>query len=132
MNLYKIIVFGFVFIFFGSCSSKEKSKEENKKEVSIVYSAVEKEGKELFKSHCKQCHSMKRKMTGPPLGKAIHEISLDWFKVYVKNPKSVIDSGDERAVSLYGEYNILMPNHQFLKDKDLESLYAFIKKESTK
>ena len=84
-------------------------------------------GKSIFDSNCKICHSIgKGKMIGPDLSDIHEKREKDWLFQFITNSAALIESGDEMAVALYEEYDQLdMPAHD-LSDTELEDLLAYI------
>ncbi len=88
-------------------------------------------GKSIFDSNCKICHSIgKGKMIGPDLADVNERRDKEWLLRFITNSGALIESGDKTAVALYEEYDQLdMPAHD-LTDPDLEDLLAYIKEMS--
>lgn len=85
-------------------------------------------GMELFNQHCASCHNFNENEIGPSLGGITSKVAKDWLIAFIKNPKEIIENGDERANELFKKYKIYMPAFTTIKDKDLEDLLAFIHK----
>jgi cytochrome c551/c552 len=87
-------------------------------------------GKELFRNHCKACHSIDQKLVGPAL-KDIHlRRDSTWLYQFIKNSQAMVQSGDATAVALFNEHNqIIMPN-QNLSDTQITSILDYLKAES--
>lgn len=84
-------------------------------------------GKSVFNANCKTCHKLDQKAVGPALRGITERQTIEWAKSFIKNSQAVIASGDEYANNLYAEYNnLMMPQHEFLSDADLDNLLAYI------
>ena len=96
--------------------------------------AVIKEGESLFKSNCKSCHAVKRKLVGPALaGVETRVPSLQWIKDWVRNPAKVIASGDAYANKIYNEYQkAQMTAFTTLKDDQIMAILAYVKDDAEK
>jgi mono/diheme cytochrome c family protein len=83
-------------------------------------------GQVLFSQQCGSCHNFRRDGIGPQLGGLTSAVSADWIKNFIKNPKLVIESGDERAHILFEQYKTIMPSFPNLSDEELSAIVAFI------
>lgn len=87
-------------------------------------------GKNIFKKNCTSCHSMdlKKELIGPALSGITDRKNRNWLKKWIKNNKSLRDSGDKDAISIYQKYGKiemnLFPN---LSDKEIDYILDFIK-----
>ena len=68
-------------------------------------------GKALFNQNCAACHSLTRKMTGPPLANVAERLSEDegldreWLYAWIKNSPGMISDGDAYGNKIYNEYS---------------------------
>ncbi len=64
-------------------------------------------GKVLFRAHCASCHfATTKRSTGPGLNGALDRIpGGNWKYEFIRNPDSVIKSGDGYAVAIFEESN---------------------------
>lgn len=53
-------------------------------------------------------------------------VSSDWIKDFIKNPKEVVESGDERGKKLLAQYKTLMPSFPHYSEEDLTSIVAYL------
>ncbi len=88
-------------------------------------------GEAIFKANCKQCHAINDVVVGP----ALKDAHKRWpnkaaMANFIKYPQKVIDGGNAYAKGLYDKYKQYMPNHDFLNDKDIDNVIAYIVKES--
>jgi cytochrome c553 len=87
-------------------------------------------GKNIFKKNCTACHSMdlKKELIGPALSGITDRKNRNWLKKWIKNNKSLRDSGDKDAISIYQKYGKiemnLFPN---LSEKEIDDILDFIK-----
>ena len=91
----------------------------------LLYEMVD-NGHSLFMNNCQQCHSVERKIVGPPLKGVFERRNPTWLVNFIKNPEKMIDSGDTTAQSLYQEYKQYMPNHDFLSDEEILSILFYV------
>jgi mono/diheme cytochrome c family protein/glucose/arabinose dehydrogenase len=83
-------------------------------------------GQAKFSQNCSACHNFREDGIGPQLGGLTDELPIDWIKKFIKDPKAVIESGDERAVRLFDLYKSQMPPFAFLTEEEIDGLVAFI------
>ncbi|MEK6781212.1 MAG: PQQ-dependent sugar dehydrogenase [Bacteroidota bacterium] len=84
------------------------------------------QGKTLFLQNCSSCHTFRQDAIGPQLGGVTSAVSADWIKNYIKDPKSIIESGDDRAGKLHEKYKTLMPSFSHYSDDEINSIIAFL------
>ncbi len=108
--------------FFSSCNSG----------ASLSNSAISKDsatiaaGAVAFNQNCSGCHNLKQDGIGPQLGGITTKVSADWILHFIKDPKQVITSGDERARELMKQYKVVMPSFASLQDHELNAIIAFL------
>jgi cytochrome c551/c552 len=88
-------------------------------------------GEAIFKANCKSCHAIGDQVVGPAL-KDAHKRwpSKAAMAAFIKYPQKTIDGGNAYAKGLYDKYKQYMPNHDFLKDSDIDNVIAWIVRES--
>lgn len=90
------------------------------------------EGEELFKVKCRACHTVDKKLVGPPLKGVTSKREKEWLYKFINSSQDMIASGDPDAVAMYNEYNnILMPD-QGLSNEEIDQIFKFIDEESSK
>lgn len=83
-------------------------------------------GKQLFNQNCAACHSLNRKMTGPPLAGVGGKYDREWLYAWIKNSTALIKSGDADAIKIYNEYNqAMMQPFPSLSDADIDDILAY-------
>lgn len=112
----------FLLPFFLSCTSQ---KGENSAS-SPVDSAAIKLGQTLFTDNCSACHNFQQDGIGPQLGGLTSVMPAEWIKKFIKDPKAVLESGDERASGLHEQFKTIMPSFPHYSDEELNSLVAFL------
>ncbi|QIK16394.1 c-type cytochrome [Blattabacterium sp. DPU] len=88
-----------------------------------------KNGTELFKKNCTACHSidLEKKMIGPALHGVTEKRNRKWLHQWIKNNKSLRDSGDKEAIKIYKEYgNIEMNSFPQLSEQQIDDILSFI------
>ncbi len=108
--------------FLCSC---ENTKTSDKSSISSNPVAIEK-GNSLFALHCIACHNFNQDGIGPKLGGVTELVSRDYLYTFIKNPQSIIQSGDNRAQKLFDKYHTVMPSFEHLSEDDIESLIAYL------
>jgi glucose/arabinose dehydrogenase/mono/diheme cytochrome c family protein len=83
-------------------------------------------GEKLFTGNCASCHSMDQDGIGPALGGITSLVSEQWIMNFVRDPKGVIDSNDERASVLYEKYKSVMPGFSQLTDEQLHDINLYL------
>ncbi len=83
-------------------------------------------GQTRFAQNCTACHNFRTDGIGPHLGGLTNQVSPEWIKDFIKDPKAKIESGDERAKQLFDTFKTQMPGFNFLPDQDLDAIVAFI------
>jgi glucose/arabinose dehydrogenase/mono/diheme cytochrome c family protein len=109
-------------LFLNSCKTKQSEEEKTLATDTLAIA----HGELIFNQHCMSCHNFKTDGIGPHLGGLTSEMSVEWIKKFVKDPKAVIDMGDERAQRTFERYKALMPSFGHLKEEELDDLIAFI------
>ena len=87
-------------------------------------------GELVFNQHCSGCHNFRQDGIGPQLGGLTTKVSSGWIYAFIKEPQSLINSGDDRAKQLYGKYKTVMPSFVALGDTGLNAVIAFLHKHS--
>jgi glucose/arabinose dehydrogenase/mono/diheme cytochrome c family protein len=83
-------------------------------------------GQLLFAQNCSPCHNFKTDGIGPQLGGLTKTIPIDWIEAFIKDPKAVIESKDERAQALLVKYKTVMPSFQQYTPNQFNELLAFM------
>lgn len=83
-------------------------------------------GKQLFNQNCAACHSLTKKMTGPPLAGVGAKYEREWLHSWIKNSMAMVRAGDEHAVRIYNEYNqAMMTPFPTLSEQDIDDILAY-------
>ena len=83
-------------------------------------------GQITFAQNCSSCHNFKQDGIGPHLGGLTKTVPVDWIKDFIKDPKSIIESQDKRAVMLQTKYKTIMPSFSSYTSEQLQELVAFL------
>jgi cytochrome c2 len=84
-------------------------------------------GEEIFAQNCSSCHNFRSNGIGPQLGGLTGQVSEEWIRKFIRDPKGMIDGADERAGVLFGRYNTFMPSFAHLSDEDINDIIALLK-----
>ncbi|NDV16930.1 c-type cytochrome [Muricauda sp. TY007] len=84
------------------------------------------QGEKIFNQQCSACHGFLQDGIGPSLGGITHEVESNWIIEFIKSPKTVLDSDDDRAKSLNEKYVTLMPDFGHLKEEEINALLSFL------
>jgi hypothetical protein len=52
--------------------------------------------------------------------------SIIWLREFIRAPKAVVESGDERAKKLLANYHSLMPSFTAFRDEEIDQVIAFL------
>lgn len=115
------ILYCLIFL-LSSCNAKKSSGSDDL----ASDTAAIRQGQIIFAQQCGACHNFRRDGIGPQLGGILSSVSGEWVATFVKNPQSVIESGDERAHLLFEKYKTVMPSFQNLSEDDLRCVIAFL------
>ena len=105
-----------------SCSPKKNKESQIITSDSISIAS----GQLVFSQNCVACHNFKENGIGPQLGGLTKKVPADWIMSFIRDPKSVMDSDDERAKRLSVDYHTIMPSFPSLSDSDLRNIVSFI------
>src|SRR5687767_2849960 len=105
-----------------SCNFKTKSETNTLELDSISIS----KGQKIFSDNCTACHNFKQDGIGPQLGGLTTVVEVEWIKNFIKDPKTIIESGDERAQRLFEKYKTIMPSFSHYSDDELVDIIAFL------
>ena len=97
--------------------------------------AIIAKGESSFTQNCSGCHNFRQEAIGPQLSGITERASVEWMHNFIKDPKQVIESGDERGQQLYKKYRTIMPSFSTLPNEEIDALIAFLnthKKEGKK
>ena len=83
-------------------------------------------GETIFNQTCIACHTMDQDGIGPALGGVTTEVSAEWLKNFLKDPKKVIESGDARAKKLFNQYKTFMPSFAYYKEEEIDGIVAYL------
>lgn len=83
-------------------------------------------GENIFNQNCIACHSFDQDGIGPALGGVTEEVSDEWLKRFIKDPKAVIESGDTRATALFAKYKSIMPSFGYYTENEIEGIVAYL------
>ena len=89
-------------------------------------SAAIAKGAAIFNQNCIACHSIDQDGIGPALGGVTDDVSDDWLKSFIADPKKMIESGDPRAQSLFAKYKAVMPSFAYYKEDELDGIVAYL------
>jgi len=86
------------------------------------------EGQNLFITHCANCHSFEENNIGPNLAGITTQLDKEWIIKFIKNPVTVINSGDAHAAEQFKKYKQYMPPFPQLKDEEINQILSYIHK----
>jgi mono/diheme cytochrome c family protein len=84
-------------------------------------------GRALFQTSCSGCHNFKQDGIGPDLSGVTETDSIAWLREYIRDPKNLVASGDERAKKLLARYHTIMPSFPLFSGEQINQLLAFLR-----
>jgi cytochrome c2 len=115
-----LIIPGIIYLFVLSCNSGNTTKIISADSLSI------KDGQILFDQNCSGCHSFRQNGIGPNLSGITERDSINWLRQFIREPKKMVESGDEHAKKILDAYHSMMPSFTALKDEQIDQLIAFL------
>ena len=83
-------------------------------------------GKSLFNANCAACHKLNKNLIGPALAGVSAKYEKEWLYTWIKNSNAMIKSGDERAVTIWEEWNKAAMNaFPQLSNMDIDNILAY-------
>jgi glucose/arabinose dehydrogenase/mono/diheme cytochrome c family protein len=119
-SLFRTVI---IALSLASCKNRSAAPQEQSSQPDSASVAL---GNELFTQNCSSCHTFKDDGIGPQLGGVTKVTSTEWVKNFIKNPKTVIESGDPRAALLHKKFKSTMPSFAHLKDEDINHIIDFL------
>ncbi|WP_169337661.1 PQQ-dependent sugar dehydrogenase [Segetibacter koreensis] len=110
------------FLFYCSACNSVNSANNNISTDSVTIN----KGEISFNQHCSGCHNFSQDGIGPQLGGLTTKVSAEWIEHFIKDPQSVIKSGDERAKQLYKKYRTFMPSFPTFTNDELNQIVSFL------
>ena len=83
-------------------------------------------GERSFNHNCGSCHNFRQDGIGPRLSGITKEVDAEWLMHFIHDPKKVIESGDERAKTLFAKYHTMMPAFASVPDEEINAIIAFL------
>ena len=91
-----------------------------------------KNGEKLFNANCTACHALDKQLIGPALGgvvdrlKTEQNLDTDWLHKWIKDNKSLRESGDKYALEVYEKFNkVEMTPFPNLSDTDIDDILEY-------
>ncbi|MCH7514368.1 MAG: cytochrome c [Bacteroidetes bacterium] len=98
----------------------------------IIFPLYSQDGESIFKLNCAACHTIgKGTLIGPDLANVHLRRNRDWLFKIIRSSQTLINSGDETAVALFKQFNMVqMPDQTAFTDDDLNAILTYIEGES--
>src|SRR5688500_20072945 len=101
-----LCMLGSVFSILPGCQPKTSSSE------LLADTASIQKGQAIFSQQCAACHNFRQDGIGPQLGGLTATASPEWIERFIRDPKLMIESGDERAHQIFEKYKTIMPRSE--------------------
>jgi glucose/arabinose dehydrogenase/cytochrome c2 len=121
INLTTIIM-SLALLHLGSCNSGKPLDEHG----IATDSATIALGQSAFVQQCSGCHNFRQDGIGPALGGITNDVPVDWIQHFIRDPKKMLASGDERTRRLVKKYHALMPSFVTASDQEIAGIIAFL------
>ena len=109
-------------LYFSSCNSSTSL---DNSSISADSATIAK-GEASFIQYCSGCHNFRQGGMGPQLGGLTDSVSVGWIHNFIRDPKKIIESGDERARRLFKRYRVVMPSFIAFTDDEIKGIIAFM------
>ncbi|HMH31949.1 MAG TPA: PQQ-dependent sugar dehydrogenase, partial [Puia sp.] len=106
----------------GSCNSGKSPDEQG----IATDSATIALGQSAFVQQCSGCHNFRQDGIGPALGGITNDVPVDWIQHFIRDPKKMLASGDERTGRLVKKYHTVMPSFVTASDQEIGGIIAFL------
>jgi glucose/arabinose dehydrogenase len=83
-------------------------------------------GRDLFQINCSACHNFHQNGIGPDLSGITQIDSAGWLRKFIRDPKALAGSGDEKAKSVLARYPVPMPSFPAFSEMQIDQLLAFL------
>ena len=110
-------------LFFNSCNSGSSSLDIS---TPAGDTATIAKGETIFNQYCGGCHNFRQDGIGPNLAGITTLVTGDWIRHFIRDPKRMLESKDERAQQLAKQYKAVMPSFAHLKEAEINSIIAFL------
>ena len=110
-------------ILCGLSSCSRNATDEHTNEVDSIAVA---NGAALFQQDCSACHSFIADGIGPSLSGVSGLASHEWIEKFIKDPKTLIESGDKRASDLYSKFKTIMPSFGHYSVEKVNNVIAYL------
>ncbi len=88
------------------------------------------EGEKLFQANCISCHSIGGgNGVGPDLKGVAKIRDKEWLNKMIRDPKALVDSGDQTVTKLVDEYGMVMPKVN-LSDAEITAIVTYLETQS--
>jgi mono/diheme cytochrome c family protein len=107
-------------IYLSSCGPSDSEETIATDSLSVASGAI------LFQKNCSVCHGFKQNGIGPDLSGVTESDSVNWLRDFIRNPKNLVDAGDNKTKKLLAAYHVLMPSFPSLNNAQIDQLLAFM------
>jgi hypothetical protein len=84
------------------------------------------QGGDLFEINCSACHNFKQNGIGPDLSGITETDSAGWLREFIRDPKALAGSGNEKARHILASYPVPMPSFSGLSEFQIDQLLAYL------
>jgi glucose/arabinose dehydrogenase/cytochrome c2 len=124
-SMNKFFLFAFIIMALAiasSCNESTSNKTKEEKPDSLTATR----GYTYFFNKCSGCHNFKQDAIGPQLSGITDARTDEWIEKFVRDPKKVIESGDEHAQTMHSKFKMIMPSFAALPDSEMHAIITFL------
>jgi mono/diheme cytochrome c family protein len=119
-NLTAFYLAGFLIVTFSSCGPSPS------KDLIATDSLSMAGGRTLFQTNCSSCHNFRQDGIGPDLSGVMETDSVSWIRNFIRDPKSLVTSGNAHTKKLMDRYHTLMPSFAALTESQINQLLSYL------
>src|SRR6478752_8839595 len=125
LKMTRLFLFAIIssLLIFQSCANQSSDSSVS----SPIDSVAVANGELLFAQQCSSCHNFTQDAIGPQLSGVAVASNATWIHDFIKNPKGLIESGDEQANALQKKFHAVMPGFPALTDENISDITAFLR-----
>lgn len=132
MKFFQFSTFCLIIIFLFSCETKKPISTNPQGvgpvanlELNSINDSLMKEGMDLFKDKCSECHTMEFKNSGPDISDLLYTRKAEWFMNFMLNKEEMIKK-DAAAIKTRSSYQVDC-GAQITSESDARELLEYLR-----